>query len=849
MMTFNIHPNIVTPLGVIVDESPDSEYGVGIVMELATEKTLFDLLWNKDKDISLIKRIEIILDISKGLLAMHEKNFIHGDLKSMNILLFEDLNAKISDFGTSKSTTNTSLNTGATGAGTLNWNAPELLAMDDEGDFINCADARSDIWALGLMIFEVSSRSLPYEGRSLLQMITCLTTLKKLPDMTKIEEMIPQELHDLILLCCDFDPTSRITISEVVIHVEGILVKETEKSIVPIIPRSMNQYNSISKLKETIIAAVLAAQAVQIDALGVQLKLEMNKGFDRVHSALDKLSSQNNKVLTTLLAISNDQLEYPPIFLILPIPSAGTMTSNFFNTFSTSDTFMVLFICQKTLSFIPYGDGVGLKFKLLKPTFGKIAVSVGKFMNDYGPIFKLAALTISTVVTIASGLRLNDLLPSSLFNFDFSSLEFMNSYCDQMAQLGSKTSTDWDNIKQAEMGKGLNEMTESTLSSLAPISKESYFKLFEFLKSHKYDKHKLQGEVTPGNDGRMHWNKLQEEEEVGDKIYALSDVTEEEVGAAEEEEDRKEGVGTLKGSSSSSVVIDSNIVLWGGEIEKRGHLLSKTKYMEFYSNRILFFKLNQKSKHTSVMVINATATLSCDNNTIVISGGQRKGRHISSETGEVKFKVVDTSERNLLINCFQDTIERYQVQSKEPMVIARTSQLNGLMKQHGKTIHNILTLMNEIKDEVGILHEYSFVEMKFKQTLQQLEEHITELKDQRNEFEQQLIDTAAYLLSSNRVADTYAQMSQLLQDAETASPPFKHAKFDEVRLVKKRVELVKKMIDQHRLAIQRYRSGLNIEAFKGAIASVTQTVTQLKSEHEDENDLKTLVEEAKSIIE
>lgn len=97
MMTFTMHPNIVTPFGVIADEKPNSDFGVGIVMELATEKTLFELLWEEEKkrEITLIQRLQIIVDICKGLKAMHEANFVHGDLKAMNILLFDELTAKV----------------------------------------------------------------------------------------------------------------------------------------------------------------------------------------------------------------------------------------------------------------------------------------------------------------------------------------------------------------------------------------------------------------------------------------------------------------------------------------------------------------------------------------------------------------------------------------------------------------------------------------------------------------------------------------------------------------------------------------------------------------------------------
>ena len=62
------------------------------------------------------------------------------------------------DFGTSKNTINTSLNTNAKG-GTINWTAPEVLLLDDNGEYVQSANSQSDVWSFGMVLFELFSRT------------------------------------------------------------------------------------------------------------------------------------------------------------------------------------------------------------------------------------------------------------------------------------------------------------------------------------------------------------------------------------------------------------------------------------------------------------------------------------------------------------------------------------------------------------------------------------------------------------------------------------------------------------------------------------------------------------------
>lgn len=80
---------------------------------------------------------------------LHKKGIIHGDIKAANVLLSEDLHAQVCDFGLSRSV-DTATATLMTGKGSIRWMSPELLDNGGGKTF------HSDMWAAGMMIYEVS---------------------------------------------------------------------------------------------------------------------------------------------------------------------------------------------------------------------------------------------------------------------------------------------------------------------------------------------------------------------------------------------------------------------------------------------------------------------------------------------------------------------------------------------------------------------------------------------------------------------------------------------------------------------------------------------------------------------
>eukprot|EP00977_Amphora_coffeiformis_P007218 scaffold1569_cov171-Amphora_coffeaeformis.AAC.4 len=144
------HPFITTIMGAILEKNREPM----LVMEYMEKGSLYDILHNMttvlDKDLQL----RILQDIVQGVRFLHsaEPAVIHGDLKAKNILINKNFQAKVSDFGLS----HRKMRKGGV-CGTEYWMAPELLLRQSPNT------TASDMYALGIILYEIYSREDPYE--------------------------------------------------------------------------------------------------------------------------------------------------------------------------------------------------------------------------------------------------------------------------------------------------------------------------------------------------------------------------------------------------------------------------------------------------------------------------------------------------------------------------------------------------------------------------------------------------------------------------------------------------------------------------------------------------------------
>ncbi len=143
------HPNIVSVYDVCED---DGRYF--IVMELVEGITLKEYI-NLNGRLSMSQAIDFSIQIASGLEAAHEHHVIHRDIKPQNIIVSKSGNIKVTDFGIAKAATSTTMST--TGIGSVHYISPEQA----RGGY---SDERSDIYSLGITMYEMVTGRVPFEG-------------------------------------------------------------------------------------------------------------------------------------------------------------------------------------------------------------------------------------------------------------------------------------------------------------------------------------------------------------------------------------------------------------------------------------------------------------------------------------------------------------------------------------------------------------------------------------------------------------------------------------------------------------------------------------------------------------
>jgi eukaryotic-like serine/threonine-protein kinase len=187
------HPNLVN----VFDQGTDGEITF-LVMEFVPGITLRDAM----NDFGLLdasRTLEIVEPLTAGLAAAHSAGILHRDLKPENIFLDNNGNVKLGDFGLARAITQHT-ETGSV-VGTVAYLSPELVTRGQ-------ADARSDIYSLGVMIFEMLTGRQPFEGEQAVQ-IAYQHANERIPAPSSIKPGIPALLDEIVLWATARKPKDR----------------------------------------------------------------------------------------------------------------------------------------------------------------------------------------------------------------------------------------------------------------------------------------------------------------------------------------------------------------------------------------------------------------------------------------------------------------------------------------------------------------------------------------------------------------------------------------------------------------------------------------------------------------
>nr|VDC73149.1 unnamed protein product [Brassica rapa] len=154
------HPNVLLFMGAVT--SPPR---LCIVSEFLPRGSLFRLLQRNTSKLDWRRRINMAMDIARGMNYLHHCSppIIHRDLKSSNLLVDKNWTVKVADFGLSRIKHETYL-TSKSGKGTPQWMAPEVLRNES-------ADEKSDIYSFGVVLWELATEKIPWETLNSMQVI------------------------------------------------------------------------------------------------------------------------------------------------------------------------------------------------------------------------------------------------------------------------------------------------------------------------------------------------------------------------------------------------------------------------------------------------------------------------------------------------------------------------------------------------------------------------------------------------------------------------------------------------------------------------------------------------------
>jgi serine/threonine-protein kinase len=206
------HPNIVTI------HSVEEENGIPfLTMELVEGPRLDEII--PEGGLDLERLLEIALQLTQGLGAAHQRRVTHRDLKAQNVMLTPDDRVKILDFGLAKlkrdeplrledTTKLATLTRTGEIVGTIAYMSPEQL----QG---RAVDERSDVFSLGVLLFERATGRRPFEGEDSASVISAILRDPP-PTLTEIRSDLPPPLAELVRGCLEKDPAKRYANAEVV---------------------------------------------------------------------------------------------------------------------------------------------------------------------------------------------------------------------------------------------------------------------------------------------------------------------------------------------------------------------------------------------------------------------------------------------------------------------------------------------------------------------------------------------------------------------------------------------------------------------------------------------------------
>lgn len=216
-----MHPNIVNVYD--VGEEGGIHY---IVMELVEGITLKKYIEKKAR-LSVKEAVSIAIQVSMGIEAAHNNHIIHRDIKPQNIIISKEGKVKVTDFGIAKAATSNTITSNVMGS--VHYTSPEQA----RGGY---SDEKSDIYSLGITMFEMLTGRVPFNGETTVA-IAIKHIQEELPSPREYVSEIPLSVEQIVCKCCQKSPDRRYqSMAELVTDLKQSLINPDEDFVKVIDP-------------------------------------------------------------------------------------------------------------------------------------------------------------------------------------------------------------------------------------------------------------------------------------------------------------------------------------------------------------------------------------------------------------------------------------------------------------------------------------------------------------------------------------------------------------------------------------------------------------------------------------
>lgn len=293
------HPNIVS-----IQDQGWNEGGppaVFLVMELVEGSTLRDFL-NQQGAVSIEQMFQLMTPVISALAAAHKIGIIHRDIKPENILISKDGRVKVADFGLARNMAigQTMTVESSVVLGSVSYLSPEQVQR-------GVADARSDIYAVGIVLFEMLTGGKPYEGETPIQ-IAYRHVNDRIPTLQSIKSDTPITISDLVHAATAPNPDHRPKDAEELLNKfreiqAQIDPKKRQMSLELDLPPSMTK--SVAKRGKVSVGSALEGLKEKTSQLISTKPIKVSNPEDSIGTKKRKVSKRvkRNRIIALLLLI------------------------------------------------------------------------------------------------------------------------------------------------------------------------------------------------------------------------------------------------------------------------------------------------------------------------------------------------------------------------------------------------------------------------------------------------------------------------------------------------------------------------------------------------------------------